>query len=96
MDFTDEEIQRVLNSYIKQKEYKNNYYRNKYNNDINFREIVKNRSREWYNNHKEQRKEKYKSNAERHRFMRNKRYAEKNNKLEQFLKKYPDLCEKYL
>ena len=56
MDFTDEEIQRVLNSYIKQKEYKNNYYRNKYNNDINFREIVKNRSREWYNNHKEQEK----------------------------------------
>jgi len=96
MDLTDEQIQKVLNTYIRQKEYKNNYYRNKYNNDEMFRETMKNRSKEWYNNHKEERKAVYKANAERTRFMRNKRYAEKNNKIQQFMNKYPELCEKYL
>ena len=96
MDLTDEQIQKVLNTYIRQKEYKNNYYRNKYNNDEVFRETMKNRSKEWYKNHKEERKEKYKANAERTRFMRNKRYAEKNNTMDKFKKKYGELCKIYL
>jgi len=96
MEFTQEQIEKVLNSYIKNKEYKNNYYRNRYSTDVVFKETMKNRSKEYYQNHKEEKKIKYQENAEKMRFMRNKRYHEKNNSLDKFKAKYPDLCEKYM
>ncbi len=37
MDFTDDEIKLAMNRYLKNKEYQKNYYRNKYNEDEEYR-----------------------------------------------------------
>ena len=57
--YPDDVIQKALKKYLKDKKYRNEYYKNRYKVDPVFRETQKENSREYYYKHKEKIKQKY-------------------------------------
>ena len=93
MDMTDEQIQEVLQRYIRQKEYRRVYYGNKYKNDENYRVYVRDYNKERYEN------KKWGDNMIKHgdsnicdhiRAKSLHKYYLKNNRLDDFKNKYPN------
>ena len=95
MDFTDDEIKLALNRYLKNKEYQKNYYRNKYNEDEEYREKTKELSRQYYQNNSDKRKEKYEIQKDFLRAKRKMRYWRDKNNIEKYIEKYPEEWEMY-
>ena len=95
MDFTDDEIKLALNRYLKNKEYQKNYYRNKYNEDEEYREKTKQLSRQYYQNNSDKRKEKYEIQKDFLRAKRRFRYWKQKNNIDKFIEKYPEDYEMY-
>lgn len=90
MNFTDDEIKLAMNRYIRNKEYQKNYYRNKYNNDEEFREKTKELSRTYYQNNSDKRKQKYEIEKDYLQAKRRFRYWKQKNNIDKFIEKYPD------
>ena len=61
-NFSDEQLQYAMKRYIKEKEYRNNYYKNRYLTDEAYKADQKRRSKEYYHKNKEKIKQKYKDN----------------------------------
>jgi len=95
MEYTDEQIQVALNRYTKNKEYKKNYYRNKYQTDPDYVEKMKSYSKSYYINNKDKRKEQYDNNAEFLKARRKFNYYSKQDNVEKYIEKYPDEYNKF-
>ena len=88
MNFTDEEINKIINSHIKTKEYRRNYYRNKYQNDPVHRELQLERSKNYYHKNKKLKKET--KTGVYHLAKKRYDYFKKNNNIQKFIDKYPE------
>jgi hypothetical protein len=85
----DEQIQKVINQYVKNREYQREYYRNRYNSDEEFRTKAKDSAKTYYINNIDKRKELYETNKEYIQAKRRYRYWKKKDDLEGFKNKYP-------
>ena len=94
-NISDETIQKALTRYIKQKEMANNYYKNRYANDTEFRENHKKKSREYYQKNKEKIKEKYELEKEYKQALRKYNYYKDNNEVDKYIKLYSKEWETY-
>ena len=61
-EFSDEQLQFAMKRYLKEKEYRNSYYKNRYLTDEAYKADQKRRSKEYYHSNKEKIKQKYKDN----------------------------------
>ena len=95
MDFTDEQIKMVMARYVKNREYKRIYYRNKYNTDVVYKKKAQDYSRDYYQQHKESIKEKYKENVDYYRAKRKYYYYKKKNNLDKYKEKYEEEYNTY-
>ena len=95
MNLSDEEIKIALSRYIKDKEYKNNYYKNKYATDPVHRQKVKDRSNIYYHTHKKVIKEKIEVQGDFVRMKKAYNYYKKLDRIEVFITKYPEEYKKY-
>lgn len=91
----DEQIQKVINQYIKNRAYQRDYYRNRYNGDEEFRNKAKETAKTYYINNIDKRKEKYEINKEFIQAKRRLRYWKNKDDIEGYKIKYPDDWEKY-
>lgn len=89
-NFTDEDINKLIERHLHRQEYQREYYKNKYHVDEEHREKKKQRSKEYYHSHKKQKKEKYEIEGDYQRAKKRFNYALKNNTLEKFKLKYPN------
>lgn len=94
-DYSDEQIKNIIDNYEKSKKYRADYYRNRYRDDPVFREKHKEKSRISYEKRRTTIKKQYESTKELKLFKLNYKYNKKVGKLDRFLKKYPELVEKY-
>ncbi len=95
-EYSDEQIQQILNKHINDKKYKAEYYRNKYHNDPEHRRKCLERSRKNYIRRKDILKERYKLQKELTLFKKNYKYhKDKGEDDNKFIEKYPELWEKY-
>lgn len=94
----DEQIQKILEQYKKQKVYRNNYYRKKYLEDNDYKQMKIQKAREHYINNNEARKERYNSEKPRINAERRYRYALKkgDSSVERFKKKYEEDYNLYI
>jgi hypothetical protein len=90
MDFSEETIQIALKRYIKDKEYRNNYYKNKYHNDPVYRENAMNLSRKYYQDNKEKIKEKYHKDKKYKNAKKLYNYYKDKDRIEDYIKNYKD------
>lgn len=95
MDFTEEQVNIALTRYQKNREYQRQYYRNKYQNDINYREKSKELAKTYYHNNVEKKKEKYELQKGYLQAKRRYRYWKNKNDIDTFIKKYPQDYENY-
>tara|TARA_R110000803_G_scaffold40969_2_gene88267 strand:+ start:859 stop:1176 length:318 start_codon:yes stop_codon:yes gene_type:complete len=86
----DETIKKALNRFIKQKEMANNYYKKRYAEDTVFREAHKEKSRQYYNKHKEEIKEKYLVEKKYKNALRKYNYYKEKNELNIYIEKFPE------
>jgi len=93
--YTDEDLKVIIDKYEKSKKYRADYYRNKYQTDEVFREKHKEKSRTNYQRRKGILKENYQKQKELKQYLSNYNYHKNNNKVEEFINKYPELHEKY-
>ena len=84
----DETIKKALNRFIKQKEMANNYYKKRYAEDTVFREAHKEKSRQYYNKHKEEIKEKYLVEKKYKNALRKYNYYKEKNELNIYIEKF--------
>jgi hypothetical protein len=89
-------IEKVLQRYEKQKEYNRTYYQNKYKDDDDFQQRNRERAERYYNTNKDKKKEYYEKTKERINAISNYKYAVKNNKVDRYKLKYPELYKKYI
>ena len=61
-EFSDEQLQFAMKRYLKEKEYRNKYYKNRYLTDEAYKSDQKRRSKEYYHSNKEKIKQKYQEN----------------------------------
>jgi hypothetical protein len=94
-EFTDEQIQKLIKNYERRKDYQRNYYRSKYQNDPEHRELKKQKSSEYYNTHKKVKKENFEKQGDYNRAKKRYNYALKNNSINKFKLKYPEDYEKW-
>ena len=89
MNLTDEQIQKILESYKKKREKENTYYHEVSKNKDDFK--IKNRARAkaHYENNKDKKKEKYNNNKELICAKNLYKYYEKRDKLQIFEEKHP-------
>jgi len=93
--YTDEDLKIIIEKYETSKKYRADYYRNRYKTDESFREKHKEKSRINYQRRKQVIKENYQKQKELKQYLSNYSYYKKNNKVEEFIIKYPELHEKY-
>ena len=89
MNLTEEQIEKILESYKKKRTKENNYYHEVSKNQDDFK--IKNRARakEHYDKNKDVKKEKYQNNKELICAKNLYKYYEKNDKIEIFKEKHP-------
>ena len=88
--YTDEQLMKIIDKHEKVKKWQSAYMTNRYKNDIEFSDKVKNRSKIWYQNNKKEKKEYYEKNKEYTHKMRRYRYALKTDTLDRYKLKYPE------
>jgi len=91
----DQQIQKVLDQYVKNREYQRDYYRNRYNTDEIFKNKAKDNAKTYYINNIDKRKEKYETNKEYIQAKRRYRYWSKKDDIEGFKNKYPNDWENF-
>ena len=91
-----QQIDNIINKYEKHKQYYRDYNKQRYSNDIEFKNKVKERSKTWYANNKSKQTEYYEKTKERNLALKNWKYAEKVGKTERYKEKYPELYSKYI
>ena len=94
----DEQIQKVLDQYKKNSQYRKNYYNKRYIEDDDYRKMKIDKSREYYANNTEKRIEKYSTQKARLNAERRYRYAFKkgDNHINKFKTKYEDDYNLYI
>ena len=95
MEFTDKQINTALMRYQKNREYQRQYYRKKYQTDLNFREKSKELAKNYYYDNIEKKKEKYELQKDYLQSKRRWRYWKQKNDIDTFIKKYPEEYEMY-
>tara|TARA_R110001632_G_scaffold114922_1_gene226378 strand:+ start:454 stop:744 length:291 start_codon:yes stop_codon:yes gene_type:complete len=91
----DLQIQKVIDQYVKNRQYQRDYYRNRYNTDEDFKNKAKDNAKTYYTNNIDKRKEKYETNKEFLQAQRRYRYWLKKDDLEGFKTKYPEDFESF-
>ena len=86
----DQQIEKVIAQYVKNRQYQRDYYRNRYNADEDFRTKAKENAKNYYVNNIDKRKELYQTNKEYIQAKRRYRYWAKKDDIEGFKTKYPD------
>jgi len=88
MSFTDDQINKLIENHLKGKEYRKQYYRNRYQTDEAYREIQKQRSKNYYHLVKKKNTKIIQGDY----LLAKKRYdyAKRNNIIDKFINKYPD------
>lgn len=95
MDFTDEQIKTAMTRYVKNNEYKRNYYNKRYNEDEVFKKKSIEYSRTYYEKNKDKIKDNYMKNAEYLKAKRKYNYYIKTNNLDKYKEKYKEEFSKY-
>lgn len=93
MSFTDEEIKKLIDTHLKGKEYRRQYYRNRYQTDEEYRNLQKKRSKDYYHLVKKKNKKIIQGDY----LLAKKRYdyAKRNDVLDKFINKYPEDYERW-
>tara|TARA_R110000772_G_scaffold210779_1_gene321495 strand:- start:484 stop:777 length:294 start_codon:yes stop_codon:yes gene_type:complete len=91
----DEQIQKVIDQYVRNRQYQKDYYRNRYHEDEEFRNKAKDNSRNYYKNNISTRKELYQTNKDFIKSKRKYRYWKSKDDIEGFKTKYPEEWEMY-
>jgi hypothetical protein len=95
MDFTDEKINNLIQQTLNRRAYQREYYKKKYRENPEFRQKMIDRSQNYYNNHKQEIKEKQYSQGDYKNAKRRYDYHVKNNIVEKFIIKYPNDYQKW-
>ncbi len=90
MDFTEEEIQKILLKYKKSIKYNKDKYHNERKFDENFMEKNRMRAKDHYKRNKDQKLEYYKKNKEELNMKQRYRYYKKMDRIEKFQEKFPN------
>jgi len=87
-EISDENIQKLIAQHVARQVYQRDYYRERYNNDPEHREVKKARAKEYYNTHKKVKHDKYELEGNYQRALKRWKYATKTNTIERFKEKY--------
>jgi len=93
--FTEKEINTALIRYKYNRTYQRDYKKNKYNTDEEYKNKIVERSRNYYADNKDKKKEYYKKNKEMIGAKRKYNYYKKLDKMDHYMEKYPDEYNKY-
>ena len=90
MEFSDEIIQLALKRYVKDKQYRNEYYKNRYQTDPVFRETAKQKSKDYYKLNKDILKEKYHKDKKYKNAKKLYNYYKDKDRVDDYIKNYKD------
>lgn len=90
MDFTEEEIQKILMKYKKSIQYNRDKYHKERKFNPEFMEKNRERAKDHYNRNKEQKKDYYEKHREELNMKQRYRYYKKRDRVEKFQEKFPE------
>ena len=90
MNYTDNQIKKVMDNYEKIKEYKRVYYNKKYHESPEVREKQRQASKRYFDKNKDKEKDRYKNNGDLMRARQKYNYYKKQDRLEYYSEKYSD------